>query len=168
MSNDPSLPPTPPEGGSVALRTDAQQARPPTAAPWQPPGMRQRLLPIVFVVVAVVVYSLLHPRPNVNEQVATKVTDAVIANNMQPVATEFNAITREKVEDRGTVGRLSQQLNDLGKLESLKEDTPKEAQPRYHRFVVRFDKATWIEEMTYDLDGKIESFHIHPPSPTGQ
>jgi hypothetical protein len=130
--------------------------------------MRQRLLPIVFVVVAVVVYSLLHPRPNVNEQVATKVTDAVIANNMQPVATEFNAITREKVEDRGTVGRLSQQLNDLGKLESLKEDTPKEAQPRYHRFVVRFDKATWIEEMTYDLDGKIESFHIHPPSPTGQ
>jgi hypothetical protein len=159
--NDPNLP------ASVAPGADAITVRPGPPA-WQPPGMRQRLLPIAFVVVAVIVYSLLHPKPNVNEQVATQITNAVIANNMQPVANDFNAITREKVEDRGTVGQLSQQLNDLGKLESLKEDTPKEAEPRYHRFVVRFDKATWIEDMTYDLDGKIKSFRIHPPKPNGQ
>ena len=160
MSNDPNLPAVPPD--------PARPVPAPAPPPWRPPGMRQRLLPIVFVLFAMLVWSLFQPRPNVNEQVAMQVTDAVIANNMQPVESKFNAITRQYVEDRGRVGRLSQQLNDLGKLESLKEDTPKEAQPRYHRFVVRFDKATWIEEMTYDLDGKIESFHIHPPSPTGQ
>jgi hypothetical protein len=163
VTNDPN----PPQGTAItpALPTPSTPGAPPN---WKPPGMRQRLMPIVFVLFALLVWNVFHPKPNVNEQVATKITDAVIANDMKPVETDFNAITREKVEDRGRVGALSQQLNDLGKLESIKEDTPKDAQPRYHHFIVKFDKATWVEDMTYDSDGKIESFHVHPPSPSGQ
>ncbi len=93
---------------------------------------------------------------------ADKVTRAVIANNMRPVEPEFNAIVRPELENRQAVGRLSDQLNELGAFHGVKETTPFGTFPGKHTFDARFAKATWVEDMTIDRDGKIASFRIHP------
>ena len=93
---------------------------------------------------------------------ADKVTRAVIANDMRPVEPEFNAIVRPELENRQAVGRLSDQLNALGAFRGVKETTPFGTLPGKHVFDARFVKATWVEDMAIDRDGKIASFRIHP------
>ena len=102
--------------------------------------------------------------PNHNERLADRVTSAIVANDMRPVSKEFNAIVRPKLEDRASVGRLSDELNALGAFKGAHETTPHEAPAGKHTFSARFEKATWVEDMTLDQDGKIASFHVHRPS----
>lgn len=97
---------------------------------------------------------------NSAEKLAASVTQAVVNNDIAPVAQDFNALTRPHLT-RGAVGRLSDQLNALGKFEKIHETTPKDASGGRHTFDVVFDKATWHEEMTLDEDGKIASFYVH-------
>lgn len=81
-----------------------------------------------------------------------------------PVEPDFNAIVRPKLENRAAVGRLSDQLNALGKLKGVHETTAKDVQGGRHRFNVEFEKATWVEDLVLDSDGKVAAFHIRPPS----
>lgn len=97
------------------------------------------------------------------EKLADDVTKAIVANDMRPVEKEFNAITREKLRNRATVGRLSDDLAPLGKFKRTKEDTPKDARAGFHTFVAEFEKGNWTEDMLLDTEGKIASFHIHAP-----
>ena len=101
--------------------------------------------------------------PNQYERQADAVTKAIIANDMRPVESNFNALVRPKLENRARVGALSDQLNDLGAFKGVKEDTPRDAPPRAHKFTANFGTAAWIECMTYDADGKIASFDVLPP-----
>jgi hypothetical protein len=104
--------------------------------------------------------------PNHVEQLASDVTKAIVANDMRPVAPDFNAIPRAKLNDRGYVGHLSDQLNALGAFKGVKEDTPSSAPQGEHHLVATFDKAAWQEEITFDSDGKIAHFKVYPPGPT--
>lgn len=97
---------------------------------------------------------------NANEKLAARVTQAIVDNDVKPVEKDFNALTRPKLT-RGAVGRLSDQLNALGKFERVHETTPKDASGGRHTFDAVFDKAAWREEMTLDEDGKIAAFYIH-------
>ncbi len=90
-------------------------------------------------------------------------TRAIVANDMRPVEKEFNAITREKLRNHGTVGRLADDLAPLGTFKRAKENTPKDARPGLHTFVAEFEKGNWTEDLTLDTEGKIASFHIHAP-----
>jgi hypothetical protein len=99
--------------------------------------------------------------PNKNERLADRVTGAIMANDMRPVEKEFNAIVRPKLENRQQVGRLSDQLNALGRFKGVRETTPRGTPDGKHIFEVDFQKAKWVEDMAIDADGKIASFHIH-------
>jgi hypothetical protein len=101
--------------------------------------------------------------PNHYEQQANVVTKAIVANDMRPVEKDFNALVRPKLENRARVGALSDQLAVLGQFKGVKENTPKDAPSGAHKFDAAFEKATWIECMTYDADGKISSFDVLPP-----
>jgi hypothetical protein len=98
--------------------------------------------------------------PNHSERLADRVTSAIVANDMRPVLKEFNAIVRPKLENRQLVGRLSDQLNTLGRFKGVRETTPREASDGKHTFEADFQKAKWVEDMVIDADGKIAAFHI--------
>jgi hypothetical protein len=101
--------------------------------------------------------------PNQYERQADAVTKAIIANDMRPVEKDFNALVQPKLENRARVGALSDQLNELGTFKGVKEDTPRDAPARAHKFTANFASAAWIECVTYDVDGKIASFDVLPP-----
>lgn len=103
--------------------------------------------------------------PNRNERLADRVTRAVLANDMRPVVKEFNAIVRPKLENRQLVGRLSDQLNALGRFKGVRETTSRDASDGKHTFDAIFEKAKWVEDIVVDADGKIAAFHIHQAGP---
>ena len=104
--------------------------------------------------------------PNHSEQLADQVTKAIIANDMRPVESDFNAIVRPKLLNHAKVGALSDSLSALGAYKGVKEDTPSTARPGEHDFSAQFEKATWRETIVFDSDGKIASFHVNPPPDT--
>jgi hypothetical protein len=161
--NDPNAP------GPAPLPVPAQApavnapAVPPAQNPWQTPGVRQRLGPGALILIVLILYTLFRPHQNANEVLATRVTKAIVANDMKPVEPIFNAADREKLENRVLVARLSQDLNDLGKFNSVQEDTPNPSPTGYHFFKAKFEKGTWVEEMHFDSEGKIVVFRVHAP-----
>jgi hypothetical protein len=104
------------------------------------------------------------PHANHNEQLANEVTVAIENNNMLPVEKYFTVSNRPELENKIRVARLSQDVSALGKLRSVKEDTPKDAPAGRHHFTETFEKGSWVVDMTIDDDGKIAVFHIHPPA----
>lgn len=99
--------------------------------------------------------------PNGAERLADRVTTAIIANDMRPVEKNFNALVRPKLENRQAVGRLSDQLNRLGRFRGVHEKTPRGAPPGTHVFEADFEKEKWVEDMSIDQDGKVAGFHVH-------
>jgi hypothetical protein len=122
----------------------------------------KRLWPIVAAAGALAAAGCASETPA--EKLADRVTRAIVANDMQPVASEFNAIVRPSLMERERVGRLSDQLVPLGKFKRTKENTPAGAPAGVHRFVAEFERGTRIEDLTLDADGKISAFHIRPSS----
>jgi len=136
----------------------------PAAAPAKPFPVIQVLAVIFVLAIAAAIWTLVHPGANKDEALAERVTVAIMHNDMAPVADDFSPTTRVKLSNRQTVARLSDDLNGLGKLQSLKEDTPAASAAGYHHFQVQFEKATWVEDITYDADGKILGFHVRAPA----
>jgi hypothetical protein len=101
---------------------------------------------------------------NAAERLAGSITAAIVANDMRPVEKHFNALVRPKLEDRGRVGRLSDELNALGKLKRVKETTASGESSGRHTFIAEFTKGSEIEEMTLDGEGKISAFHVRGQS----
>jgi hypothetical protein len=104
------------------------------------------------------------PHANHNEQLANEVTVAIENNNMLPVEKYFTAGNRPELENKIRVARLSEDVSALGKLQSVKEDTAKDAPAGRHHFTETFEKGSRVVDMTIDDDGKIFSFNIHSPS----
>ncbi len=120
--------------------------------------MMHRLAPLVLVT-AVLLGGC--GGENANEKLASRVTAAIVANDIAPVAGEFNAMIRPKLT-RASVGKLSDQVAPYGKLQSVKETTPSGAGTGQHTFTAQFEKGSWDEKMTLDADGKISSFYMQP------
>ncbi len=130
------------------------------AAPKRPKG------PIVIAALIAVIIAvfLLRHHENRYEKLASDVTRAIAANDMRPVAKEFNALRRPQLEDRAKVGGLSDFVNAEGAFKNVKEDTQGTQKPGYHHFVASFEKGKLAEDLTVDGDGKIADFHVHPLS----
>src|ERR1700686_5344196 len=139
--------------------------QPGSASPPVPAGPLQP--PANLIVIVLVLWAILMPRANPNERLATRVTAAIVNNDMHPVEAAFVPANKAKLEDRMLVGRLSQDLNDLGKFKRVREDTPQNSAAGYHHFQAEFSKGTWEEDMTTGSDGKIVSFHVHAPGAWG-
>ncbi|HMF28475.1 MAG TPA: hypothetical protein VKE42_06865 [Candidatus Cybelea sp.] len=94
---------------------------------------------------------------NRNEREAEKITNAVIANDFRPVENDVGkgiAITRVQV------AQWSDELNEQGKLLSVKETTT-DCSPGWHCFVVKFQKHTYVERMRLDENGKVVNWNFH-------
>lgn len=125
-------------------------------------GPRKFLVPIVIAIALIFSANKLLHHKNHDEVLAADVTRAIAANDMQPVASDFNALTRAKLSDRGKVGQLSDFVNADGKFESVKEDTPSGSAAGYHHFIATFEHGERAEDLTVDSDGKIADFHVRP------
>jgi len=136
----------------------------PAAPAARPFPIVQVVAAVVVLVVIVLIWNLTHPGLNKHEALALRVTQAIVHNDMTPVANDFSPTTRVKLSNHLTVARLSDDLNGLGKLKSLREDTPAASPAGFHHFQVQFEKATWLEDITYDADGKILGFHVRAPA----
>lgn len=94
------------------------------------------------------------------EREADKITQAVIANNMAPVAGDFDSQARATIT-RVSVARLSDELNSQGQFQGVREaQSPNEA-PSTHRFQAKFEKRVYAETLVLDDDGKVREWHIH-------
>jgi hypothetical protein len=98
------------------------------------------------------------------ERTADDVTKAIVANDMRPVESDFNAIVRPKLLNRAYVGALSDQLNALGPLKRIHETTVRDAPAGEHTFDAVFEKSTWKEVVKIDSEGKIAAFYVHAPT----
>lgn len=91
------------------------------------------------------------------EREASRITQAVMNGNLQPVnrdiATGINV-------SRAKVAQWSDELNAQGKLLSVKEVTAGCA-PGWHCFDVRFSKRTYVERMRFDDRGKVVDWQFH-------
>jgi hypothetical protein len=87
---------------------------------------------------------------NKYEKQADAITNAVLANNLAPVQDQ---LAKGVNVSRVKVAEWSDELNDQGKLESIKEVQP--CDPGAHCFKVTFEKHVYNEEMALDENGKV-------------
>jgi hypothetical protein len=99
---------------------------------------------------------------NTYEKIASEMTAALAANDRATVLKFQNAETATHVS-RGVVGRAADKLAPLGKIESVKEVTPKDAAERVHAFDVKFAHGTLHEEIKFDPDNKVVAFKYDDP-----
>ena len=102
---------------------------------------------------------------NKYEREADRITHAVMNDNLGPVQDDIAKginVTRVKV------AQWSDELNEQGKLISLKEVTQNCA-PGWHCFDVKFEKHEYVERMRFDENGKVVDweFHMAPASGGG-
>jgi hypothetical protein len=96
---------------------------------------------------------------NKYETEADKITRAVIANDMTPVASDFApAISGQLTRVR--VAELSDELNAQGAYKGLKEDDQNCA-PAAHCFDVTFEKRAYREALALDDNGKVTAWRVH-------
>jgi len=94
------------------------------------------------------------------EREAETITQAVIANNMVPVAGYFDSAARATIT-RVAVARLSDELNGQGKFEGVTEAQVQNEAPNTHAFDAKFEKHMYAETLVLDDDGKVREWHIH-------
>ena len=98
---------------------------------------------------------------NETEKLADQITRAVAANNVAPVSAKFAPAAREKMT-REAVGRLSDELVQLGKFDRTYEKTPDTAPAGTHVLDAKFDKQTWHERLVLNNKGEIIRWDIRP------
>src|ERR1700756_5085734 len=91
---------------------------------------------IIVILVAIIARSLFGHHENKYEKIARDVTVALQANDVAAVKKYQNAETATQV-NRARVGHAADVLGPLGRLQSVKEVTPKGAADRVHDFDLR-------------------------------
>lgn len=98
---------------------------------------------------------------NKYEREADKITKAVMANNLSDVKGDLAPALLEKIT-RVQIAEASDELNDQGKLESIKEVNPCPADTPVgeHCFLVKFEKSTYQETLAMDDQDKVVYWHF--------
>ena len=97
---------------------------------------------------------------NKYEREADKITHAVINNDLGPVKNDLSPGTNIR---RVQVAAWSDELNQQGKYESIKETQP--CDPGWHCFDVKFEKHNYTERMRLDENGKVSNWSYHMAMP---
>jgi len=93
---------------------------------------------------------------NKYEREADRITRAVMNNDLAPVK---NDIAPGVNITRLQVAQWADELDDQGKLLSVKEVTP--CDPGAHCFDVKFEKHTYREELAIDDQDKVTAWRFH-------
>ncbi|MBV8244804.1 MAG: hypothetical protein JOZ38_02680 [Candidatus Eremiobacteraeota bacterium] len=104
---------------------------------------------------------------NKYEKEADKITRAVIANNVQDVKGDFDSKVAEQMT-HARVGALSDELDDQGKYEGLKEVQTADCPAGAHCFDAKFEKHDYHETLSMDDQGKVTVWRIHMAVPAAQ
>jgi len=97
---------------------------------------------------------------NRDEREADKITRAVISNNMSPVVSDLDPAIKGQVT-RVRVAELSDELNDQGEYQGLKQTNASWCRVGYVCFDVKFAKRPYREVMKVGSDGKVQYWWIH-------
>jgi outer membrane murein-binding lipoprotein Lpp len=95
---------------------------------------------------------------NKYEKEADRITKAVMANDLAPVKDDISPqlhITRVQI------AAASDELNEQGKLESVKEVTPCPEPAGTHCLLVKFQKSTYHETLAMDDQNKVTKWTFH-------
>ena len=132
-----------------------------SSSPANPKGRHLAIWALIVIVVILFLKACVF-HENSYEKIAREMTAALQSNDQKTVLTFQNAETATHVT-RGVVGRAADVLAPLGKLDSVKEVTPKDAAERVHDFDLSFAHGTLHEEIKFDPDNKVVAFHYDPP-----
>lgn len=99
---------------------------------------------------------------NKYEREADKITKAVMANNLSDVKDDLAPALLKKIT-RVQIAEASDELNDQGKLESIKEVNPCPADTPVgeHCFLVKFEKNSYHETLAMDDQNKVTEWRFH-------
>lgn len=118
--------------------------------------MKRLVWAIGLLVLAAIAISLRSFKESGNEQLVTRVVEAVRHNDIAPVRDAFDA-TAQKSMTFERVGRLADMLAPMGKLISIEEIVPKESGDR-RVYVLHFEHGDWRAMMPLDGHGKVTGF----------
>ena len=109
------------------------------------------------------VCSLVSCAGNHDMAMADQITRAVINNNMAPVIGDFDPSIKDQVT-RVRVAELSDELNDQGTYQGLKQDASW-CRTGYLCYDVQFSKRPYREMMKVGSDGKVQYWWIRSAPP---
>jgi hypothetical protein len=143
-------PPPPPAARVVGVGPAAPRSR-----------QRQILWAVFAVVVAAVVLRMCSPGLNKYERIADRLTDAIQRGDVAAVQKLENAGTAADMS-RARLGAATDKFIALGKVKSVKEDTPVGDATRVHEFDVTFEKGKIHEKIEFDPEDKVFHFRWDP------
>ncbi len=117
----------------------------------------QIVILVVFVVVLVVLVRACSGHENKYEHMARDLTQAVQNNDYASVAKLENTETAAEM-GHGRLGTAADRLAPLGKIKSVKENTPPGDGDRVHEFDVTFENGSVHEKILFDPQDKIFKF----------
>jgi hypothetical protein len=117
----------------------------------------QLVILVVAVILVVVVVRACFGGENKYEKIAHEFTQALQNNDYNAAAKLQNSETAAQM-GRGRLGTAADRLAPLGKINSVKENTPPNDGDRVHEFDVSFQNGTVHEKIKFDPDGKIYRF----------
>jgi hypothetical protein len=137
---------TPPVAGPRPVTTPNANAR-----------RNQIVILAVFVIVLVLLVRACAGHENANERMAHDLTQAIQNNDYAGVAKLENTETAAEM-GHGRLGTAADRLAPLGKIRSVKENTPPGDGDRVHEFLVTFENGSVHEKILFDPQGKIFKF----------
>jgi hypothetical protein len=138
--------PTPPPAGPRPVTTPNAGAR-----------RNQIIILAVFVIVLVLLVRACSGHENKYENIARELTQSIQANDYNAVAKLENTETAAEM-GRGRLGAAADTLSRLGRVKSVKENTPAGDAERVHEFEVTFDNGTVHEKILFDPQDKVFKF----------
>ena len=156
---NPPAPPPPP-----ASPPPPPVARPVSTMPPPVPArsrQRQILWAILGVLAVALVLRMCAGGENKYEKIAHQLTQAIQNGDVASVQKLENSGTAADMS-RARLGAATDKFSALGKIKSVKEDTPPSDPPRVHEFDVTFDKGAVHEKIEFDPDGKVFHFRWDP------
>ena len=125
-----------------------------TTAPVLDARRNQIFILAVFVIVLVLLVRACSGRENRYERTAHQLTAAVQRLETKETAADMS---------HQRFGHAVDAFAPLGKIESVKENTPPNDGDRVHEFDVKFQNGTVHEKIKFDPDDKVFTFAFDPP-----
>src|SRR5665213_473798 len=125
--------------------------------PYAAARRNQIIILAVFVIVLVLLVRACSGHENKYENIARELTQSIQANDYNAVAKLENTETAAEM-GRGRLGAAADTLSRLGRVKSVKENTPAGDGERVHEFEVTFDNGTVHEKILFDPQDKVFKF----------
>jgi hypothetical protein len=124
----------------------------------------QLLILAAAIIVVVLIVRACTGGENKYEKIAHEFTQALQSNDYAAAVKLQNSETAAQM-GHGRIGHAADVLGRLGKIKSVKENTPPNDGDRVHEFDVQFQNGAVHEKIKFDPDGKIYRFNYNVVTP---